>query len=170
MEPPTQTPDEIIQETEKTYGPELVAGVTAATLDFLVDNEYEQDFKTLSNLIELLRSSETNAKSLGTKPLQAPTKESVAANDRAKCKAVKARDRPAASKQHWKNYRWQKARRAYAKLEAAVLRKALSEHEKAMKEKYSDGEMFSAFNRVPAPQPDDLERAESTRLGFPDLY
>jgi len=170
MEPPAQNPDEIIQEMEETYGPTMVAGITAATLDFLVTDEYKQDFKKLGNIIELLRRSEAHTKTFGPHPLQAPTKESVAAHDRAKSRAVKARDRPDASKQHWKKYRRAKAQRAWSKLETAVLRKALAEQEKVMKEKYRDGGMFSSFNRVPAPQADDLERAESMRLGFPDLY
>ena len=170
---PTQTPEEVIKATEDKYGAAMVAGIIAQTLDFMVPDEYARHRAKLRELREMLQRSEQNAKSLATRPLKAPTKESVAAYNKQRNpeRKMKATERAASSEQHWKSYRHSTARRARAKLEVAVLRKALAEHEKMMKEKYSDdGIVKATFNRVPAPQPDDLERAESTQLGYPLLY
>ena len=172
----TETPEDVIKEMEDTYGAVMAAAMIQKTLDWTVPDEHKQDVKRWNALKEYTQRAEAEVEFWKTKPLETPTKESIAAYYAKEQKRVDAcpysskKIGKATSRQHWSTYRFKKAKRSWARMEAAVLRKALADHETMMKKKYGSCENPQTYHPFPAPLQLDLERAEGERHGFPELY
>ena len=167
-------PEAVIKETEETYGPEMAAAVAQKTLDWIVPNKYMQDVGRLEVLRDYTERAEAEVERWNTKPLETPTKESIAAEQKLvnACPYSRKTVGKITSKQAWSDYRFKKAKWVLARMEAAGLRKALDDHETMMEDKYGydSGYDYRQNNpRYPATLCRDLERAEGERHGFPDL-